>query len=72
MFFDFVIEKKTNPCHHKNFPETLLKKKQYSRSNNNSLPKLYLLDEQHLFNENYHWSIHTGITIYFTRVISNS
>jgi hypothetical protein len=25
-FFDFVIEKKTNPIHHKNFPETLLKK----------------------------------------------
>ena len=45
-----MIEKKTNPCHHKNFPETLLKN-QYSRSNNNSLPKLYFLDEQHLFNE---------------------
>jgi len=30
------------------------------------------LDKQHLFNENFHWSILTGITFYFTRVISNS
>ena len=70
-FFNVVIEKKTNPSPSQEFPRKL-RKIQYSRSNNRSPPKLYFLDEQHLFNKNYHWSIHTGITIYFTRVILNN
>ncbi len=71
-FFDFVIEKKTNPLAIIRFSQKHFWKISCSRSNNNSLPRLYFLDKQHLFNGNYHWSILTGITFYFTRVISNS
>jgi hypothetical protein len=68
-----VIKRKQTLLGHRqeNFTE-IHREMLFSSSNNNSPPRLYFWMSNICSTKNYHWSIHTGITIYFTRVISNS